>query len=383
MSYLTQLSERYFQLVKLPITSESYSGNELRYSAEFEALEAELSKENMLHDTRPVDWEWMREKSEAFISSQSKDLRVLVWLAWSLFQSESYSGLQAGLSMLRYLCSNHWDEVYPEKNRTRAAAFNWLCARLEQLPFEQVAIGEQRPLFKQLIEHLQAIEEILSARLGDEAPLLLPLCRRLDEMLVQASAGQPTPGPLSSALAQVKQAAEQVFSPAATLENEKGAQKSLRALQDQARPLCAFWLKQKASDLRALRLTRTLSWLAIDTLPEHNSEGIIPLRGISPDMLASLREQFQQQRYADVLIELETTASRAPFWLDGQRLIWECLHALQAEMAMREVEIQLALFLQRLAGLEALRFQDGVPLADSETRLWLSAHVLPRHLFTR
>ena len=44
---------------------------------------------------------------------------------------------------------------------------------------------------------------------------------------------------------------------------------------------------------------------------------------------------------------------------------------------MREVEIQFALFLQRVPGLDELRFHDGVPFADAETRAWIGAHVLP------
>lgn len=44
---------------------------------------------------------------------------------------------------------------------------------------------------------------------------------------------------------------------------------------------------------------------------------------------------------------------------------------------MREVEIQFALFLQRLPGVVELRFHDGIPFAAPETRGWISAHVLP------
>ena len=44
---------------------------------------------------------------------------------------------------------------------------------------------------------------------------------------------------------------------------------------------------------------------------------------------------------------------------------------------MREVEIQLALFMQRMSGLEELRFHDGSAFADAQTRAWLSSHVMP------
>src|SRR5690606_41636929 len=37
----------------------------------------------------------------------------------------------------------------------------------------------------------------------------------------------------------------------------------------------------------------------------------------------------------------------------------------------------LAPFLQRVPGLDELRFPDGVPFADAGTRAWIGAHVLP------
>ena len=80
-------------------------------------------------------------------------------------------------------------------------------------------------------------------------------------------------------------------------------------------------------------------------------------------------------------MELEASLAKAPFWFDGQRMVWECLQELNAEMAMREVEIHFALFMQRLPGIIELRFHDGAPFADPATRAWISANVNP-HLQT-
>ena len=121
-----------------------------------------------------------------------------------------------------------------------------------------------------------------------------------------ALAGTATTLLAGAALAQVKQAASQVFSASTPIDNERDAHKSLRALQDGARPLCGWWLKQKASDIRALRLARTLLWLPIDSLPERNAEQVTALRGLPPDKLASYRERFAAGQYADLLLELES-----------------------------------------------------------------------------
>jgi type VI secretion system protein VasJ len=377
MTYSSKLTKHYLQLAKQPINENKFTGTDVRYSSEYEVLENELAKATALHEAGAIDWQKIRETSELLLTGHSKDLRVAAWLIWGLYQRESFVGLQAGLGLLHYLCLNHWADLYPQKPRTRAAAITWLLPRLEQALAEHIPIGEQLPLFRSLAEQLRALENCLSEHLGADAPLLLPLCRRLDELISRASQGQPEAGSVGAAIAQVKQAASQILTPGAPIENEREAHKSLRNLQDQARPLCAYWLKQKASDLRALRLARTLLWLPIDSLPERNSEQVTALRGLPADKLSSYRERFELGQYTDLLVDLEASVARAPFWLDGQHLVWECLQALDAEQAMREVEIQLGLFLQRMSGLDELRFHDGANFADGATRNWISTHVMP------
>ena len=117
-------------------------------------------------------------------------------------------------------------------------------------------------------------------------------------------------------------------------------------------------------------------WLPIESMPERNAEQVTAL-GVPADKLKSYQERFAQGLYADLLVELEASLARAPFWFDGQRLVWECLQGLNAEQAMREVEMHFALLLQRLPGLVELRFHDGSAFADAATRGWISAHVMP------
>lgn len=349
-----------------------------RFSPAFESIEVELAKERSLHDDNEVDWESIRDQCEIFLAAHSKDLRVAIWLTWSLHKRESFAGLLAGCTLVHQLCKTYWGSLHPLKPRTRAAAFNWLMPRLEKTLSEHVAIADQLPLFRQLAALLRDLEDVLDKNLGDEAPLLLPLSRRLDDLVARSAEGLPAPGSVGAALAHVKQVATQVFVPSTSIENEREANKSLRDLQDQVRPLCGYWLRQKTSDIRALRLARTLMWLPIHGLPEHNAERITSLRGIPVDMLLRFQDLFKQGKYADLLLELETTTSRCPFWLDGQRMAWECLQALPAPQACRELEIQLALFLQDLPGLESLHFHEGTPFADAQTCSWLIAYVMPQ-----
>ncbi|MCF7533714.1 type VI secretion system protein TssA [Pseudomonas petrae] len=378
MSYSSQLSEHYLEAAQASISTESFAGEDVRFSNEYEALESEVNKAQSMHETAQIDWLKVREQSEYLLRTQSKDLRVAAWLTWALYQRESFQGLLAGLELLHHLCVRHWVEVHPVKARTRSAAIGWLLPRLEQVLFDNVAIKEQLPLFSRLVEMLEDLDALFTRHMGANAPLLLPISRRLKNMAQRVVHNLPDAGIIVGADAPVKQPATQSFPPTALVNSEKDANKSLRLQQESARSLCAWWLKQKASDLRALRLNRTLLWLPIEALPECNSEQITALRGLPADKLKCYRDQYDQGSYADLLVELEASLAKAPFWFDGQRMVWECLRALNAELAMREVETQFALLIQRLPGVIELRFHDGTPFADPATRAWIGASVMPR-----
>ncbi|MCE4057995.1 type VI secretion system protein TssA [Pseudomonas sp. Au-Pse12] len=377
MSYSRKLYSHHLKLAQSFVHEHSFAGDDVRFSNEFEALENELGKAQSMHASGQVDWLKIQEQSEALLRHQSKDLRVAAWLTWALHQRESFPGLLAGLGMLRHLCEHHWDQVHPLKLRTRTAAIAWLVPRLQEVLDDNVPIKEQLPLFRRVVEQLEGLDGILTLQLGDDAPLLLPICRRLRGMVARAADHQPEPGAVGTVVAQVKQAATQLFTPGSPIDNEKDAHKALRAQQESARSLCAWWLRQKATDQRALRLNRTLLWLSIDAVPERNAEQVTALRGLPADKLRHYQERYSQGQYADLLVELEASLARAPFWFDGQRMVWECLQELNSEHAMREVEMHFALLLQRLPGVVELRFHDGVPFAEPATRSWISANVLP------
>jgi type VI secretion system protein VasJ len=378
MSYSSSLSEYYLEAAQACISTVSFAGEDIRFSNEYEALENEVNKAQSMHETAQIDWLNVREQSENLLRTQSKDLRVGAWLTWALYQRESFQGLLAGLGLLHHLCVRHWDEVHPVKARTRSAAIGWLLPRLEQVLFDDVAIKEQSPLFSRLVEMLEDLDAVFTQHMGDDAPLLLPVSRRLKNMARHTVHNLPDARIAGGADAPVKPSATPPLPSTALIDSEKDAQKSLRFQQDSGRSLCAWWLKQKASDLRALRLNRTLLWLPIEALPERNSEHITALRGLPADKLKCYRDRYDQGSYADLIIELEASLAKAPFWFDGQRMVWECLHALKAEVAMREVEIQFALLIQRLPGVIELRFHDGTPFADPATRAWIGASVTPR-----
>ncbi|MFN3581573.1 MAG: type VI secretion system protein TssA [Pseudomonas sp.] len=372
------LAQHYIELAKAPISDIDFYGDDVRYSAEFETLESELAKANSLHQTQGPDWVLVREGSESLLQSQSKDLRATVWLTWSLYKLESLAGLQAGLATLTYLCSHHWESLHPRKPRTRLAAFTWLLTRLDQAVEELASFPAEATVLEALATELKSLDSCLASHFADDAPVLLPLSRRFTELARGAApVSQTPPAAAAQTNAQVIPIKASMAESVSAVTNAKEAHKCLRSIQDQSRHLCDWWLEQSPTDPRAVKLARTLLWIPIENLPEHDAEQKTTLRGLPADRVAQFQERLNQGQFNELLPDLEASLARAPFWLEGQHLAWQCLEALNAAPAMYELELQLAMLLKRLPGLEQLCFFDGTAFAGDEARSWISSRVMP------
>lgn len=381
--FVNPLLKNYESLLA-PISTDSFVGQDARYSESFEEIESSVSSATALFTNTATDWPKIIDLSVKLLTTQSKDIRVLCWFTWALFKRDSFEGLQAGLSIINTLIEKNWTDIYPTKQRTRASSFDWLATRIEQLFQETVPVHEHVPLFTALCEEIKRLDAFLSSQWQDQdnIPLLLPTCRRIERMLSENSAPkvESIPADTLSDISATKTASITSVASATvatSLDNERDANKLFRNVQDNARVLCGWWLNQRPTDIKALRLNRTLLWLTIETLPE-SKEGVTVLRSIPKDKINEYKERLAQGLYSDLIVDVEASISKAPFWLDGQYIVWQCVKALRIEAAMLEIEVQLALLLEKLPGLIDLQFHDKTPFADEHTVAWINEHVLPR-----
>src|SRR5882757_4095672 len=114
-----------------PISAVAPAGTDVRASAEFEAIEAEVRR---LETDGPnvVDWPKVTAGALDIITHKSKDLLVGAWGTYGLFRAEGLAGLWVGMSILHGIVVNHWDAAFPpvRRERARVAALEWLFGRL-------------------------------------------------------------------------------------------------------------------------------------------------------------------------------------------------------------------------------------------------------------
>lgn len=127
-----------------PISEERPAGENLQYTSVYadikEARRSEI--ENFMGDwvraRKTADWALTAELITGALATQTKDLRLAVWLAEAKLQIEGVGGLGDALDLIRGLIESFWDGLYPELDED-GAEFRASC--LEFLLHERLAMA--------------------------------------------------------------------------------------------------------------------------------------------------------------------------------------------------------------------------------------------------
>lgn len=377
-------------LGKAPIKEDAPCGGEARYEPEYELAQAEIDKLSSPTASGQVDWGRIAENSALILKNKSKDLTIAGYLAVALVCTRQIDGLDDGVRVLHDLLTAHWEGLYPplRRMRGRAAAIQWWLERCEMelqkinpppLPADQV---------ERIKTHLQGIDALLAEKMPD-APLLRTLQRRVDAFAVQkpaasaqaaaASAPAAPSATVQGSPASVAQVPPTDKSPAddamsAAISDEAQARRAADAAFQRLRQTSLFLLQQDLKNPLSYRYRRIAGWAKVTALPP-NTDGttqIVPPPPQVVDAIAALRAEG----HWDALIQnAEQKFSQYIFWLDLNRHVAEALNDLGADhqSARMAVGHETAGLLQRLSGLENLRFSDGMPFADAQTQGWLKS----------
>jgi len=369
------MSTQVFDIEKIiaPLAGGKPCGESARYEPEYERAELEVAKQEGITPL-PVDWGQVLSLSQTVLESKSKDLLMASYLCFALFDRKGYAGLASGLKVCLALVKSYWEDVFPEKKRMRGriAAVTWLAEKLERAMEQRRPESGDGPVLAESITTLEELDKLLTEQLVREAPDLNKVLRALrdfardSERAVAAAAALPVVAPTSSEA-----------SGPAVVATEQDLPKALRACQATLRSAAAFVRAQKLEDPRSYRLTRIGAWLMIDQLPMQTN-GVTQLNSVPAAVTQKYAAYVAEQKYAALIPEVEESFSKSPFWLDSHRLIANALETFGASHAQARQTVinELALFLRRLPGLSNLKYSDGTPFANDQTRLWIEQEVM-------
>ena len=380
----------WMNLGKEAIPGDKPTGIDMRYEAEFEALQAQIDKMSSpsASNESQVDWKYIVDTAGKILAEKSKDLTVASFLAVGLVHTQKIAGLDSGIQIIRDLIETYWDNLYPAKKRMRGrlGAITWWMEKTET-EFKKIQPSPiKADSFQRMQENLKRIDEILVEKMPDP-PLLRPVQRIVEALPVDkqpakkaeappAEKKAPEASPVRASEAPKPAAAKPVKSTAPdtpdTIESDQDARKTVDAAFQKIRQASLFMLKNNLKDATAYRLRRLTSWAKVLVLPP-NTDGKTQIPPPPPQTLDALIQLRDDANWPALIENAEQKLSQYVFWYDLNRLVAEALTDLGADYqdALKTVCYETSAFLQRMPGSENLTFSDGTPFADPDTRRWL------------
>jgi type VI secretion system protein VasJ len=148
----------------------------------------------------------------------------------------------------------------------------------------------------------------------------------------------------------------------------------IRTCIEQLRQLAGHFLAADVTDERAYMLHRAAVWGTLLQMPLAEADGKTQIQcAIPSDMLQAYVHGLDSKRYAEILPQLERSAGKAPFWLDGHYMVARCLEGLEANGAFNAVRHALIQLVGRFPNILSCSFKDGMPFASPRTRSWIES----------
>ncbi len=376
-----------------PISEENPAGSDVRYDPDFELVQEQIDKLSSPTASGQVDWHLIAEKSANILRAKSKDMTVAGYFAVASVKTRQIEGLDDGIAVLKDVVVTFWDNLFPKKKRMRgrSAAISWWLERTEAalqtldppaLPQEQVT---------RMVENLKTLDGFLADNMPD-APLLRPLQRIFESFPVKketppaaeekpletaaekpadaepaAAVGKP-PAPRQAAPAKIEDDADM----SGAIADAKAARRSADAAFQRLRQVSLFFLNDDLKNPLAYRYRRMAAWGAVTALPPSNN-GDTQIPPPAPQVVEGMDSLRDEGKLAAFILNSEQKLSQFIFWFDINRMVAESLIDLgiDHQKAADAVCEETAFFVQRLPGIESLRFSDGTPFADAQTQQWL------------
>jgi type VI secretion system ImpA family protein len=124
-----------------PISAEHPCGEWLRYQGTYDQVremrredDAGLPQGIWQSELKRADWSAVEALCAEALVHRSKDLQLAAWLLEAWIQLDSFAGAWRGIELMRRLCSDFWDQMYPALDgqdlAARLAPIRWVNEKL-------------------------------------------------------------------------------------------------------------------------------------------------------------------------------------------------------------------------------------------------------------
>jgi len=164
-----------------PIPGDKPAGAPARYEAEFEQLEAEISKLGNPAGGE-IKWGDVISLSRKLLSEKSKDLLVGSYFSFAMMQKQGLAGLLEGIQTINGMCQAFWDGMFPEVRRMKAreSALDWLIDRVTAaLESSPPVAGDEASVLAKVVAVWDDLSAFVNPKLETPNPKLPAFSRAL------------------------------------------------------------------------------------------------------------------------------------------------------------------------------------------------------------
>lgn len=360
-----------------PISSGSPCGESARYEDEFEGLERQIKKLDMLDPNDPIDWGEVGKLSISLLTNKSKDLLMVSYLTLSLLNNRGYKGLEAGLYVYDKLLQQYWNDLFPPLKRVRGriAAINWMLERVEIYINNNEAKISQKAVIQNAYQLTENIREFLNNNLDDNVPDVATVNGQLRGFINSFEAAERKQQQEADQRRRKEQQLKEERDKGgalATVVSESAYDVGANAIMNWVKSARDFLSEDAKGQLRAQWLNRISAWIRIKECPPI-TQGKTPMSPPTQDQLKDLHDKLANLQGVDALNYLEEIILSRPFWLDIYYHCWKVLDEMGSEYDYHKQSLEgdVAGFIGRFPEIADAQFRTGTPLADDDTRKWI------------
>jgi type VI secretion system protein VasJ len=347
-----------------PLSESSPAGEDPCYDDDFQQMREEVNK------LSGADTEIICRLAEKLLTTTAKDIRVATYYCWAKLHREGELGLAEGLELLAGLLERYGAQLYPQRERSRKAALEWLAGSrmTDSLSLYPEVVREEA---MRTTGALLLIAELTVNEPDETRPELNSLYGALENRL-QKAGGVDAVVPQNASTSEMPSTFSHIDAPAI------GRITSGQDLLAQARTLTEYLRKQPDGWLSAHHLMKSLRHDTLLAIPAPDAQGCTRIEPPRADQRALLKRLYLQQNWTEMLETADSTFSRGAnhLWLDLQWYIHQALMKSGKDTLADIIAADLKGLLTRLSGLETLAFSDGTPFADDVTLNWIQQSVL-------
>ena len=351
-------------------------GSDYKHKDEFLLIEQEIDKNYSVNQDE-TNWNLVYKESISLLNKHTKDLKVLSWWFNASWKLNSFEKFNESLSIYIKMIEKYKSDLYPKSQKAKKNTILWLEASLSKDILKTKKNDILNP--KDLLKDFESLQKLFIDMFDENCIYFGKIIRHIKKFDEELDVS-PTPSKnieiKKAEKIEIKKEEKASFNNDKPLNikdisNKDEANKILFLFKKHASMLNEYYRSENSYDLRAIKITRLLSWLNTDGLPQSN-KNITFINPPSALNINKIDDLISENKNDDAFVLIQQSLEKSPFWIDGHYKAYELLISQKKDKLALEIKNYVSAFVNTNNGVSDLLFKDESAFASEETKNFLN-----------